>query len=110
MKSSSWERERWEGPLRKNDLGNDTGEMTLIVVECHPKWIDLKKSNKPSPLESSYIKSHTNHKGLTFETFLLIKKYCNNTSFDLAFDLVINSINIHFMVLIPIDVQCIRTT
>jgi hypothetical protein len=84
--------------------------MTLIVAESHPRWINFKKSNKPSSLEGSYVKSHTNHKGLTFETFLLQKKYCNNTSFDLALDLVINSIDIHFMVMILIDVQCTHTT
>lgn len=110
MKGSSWKKEGWEGPLRKNDLGDYIGEMTLIVVECHPRWINFKKYDKPSPLEGSYIKSHINHKGLTFETFLLLKKYCNNTSFGFALDLVINSINLHFMVLIPIDAQCMHTT
>jgi hypothetical protein len=81
MKGSLWKKEGWEGPLKKNDLGDYTSEMTLIVAECHPRWINLKKFDKPSPLEGSYIKSHINHKGLTFEMFILLKKYCNNTSF-----------------------------
>jgi D-alanyl-D-alanine carboxypeptidase len=43
---------------------------------------------------------HINHKGFTFNMFSLLEKYCNNASFNLALDLVINSKDLCFVVLL----------
>jgi len=45
------------------------------------------------------MESHTDHKGSTFDMFLLLKKYRNNPGFNLTLDLAIDSKELHFMVL-----------
>jgi hypothetical protein len=72
----------------------------LVVGECDPRWIDLDNSNdKPLTLEGNDMESHINHKGSTFNMFLLLEKYLNNAGFNLALDLTTNSKDLRFMVL-----------
>jgi len=68
--------------------------------ECGPKTIGLEDFDGPSPSKGNRIKSQTNHKGSTFHAFLLLEKYHNNASLDLAMDLATDSNNFCFMVLL----------
>jgi len=74
--------------------------MTSTARECDLKRIGLDNYvDEPSPLKGNNMELHTNHKGSTFNMFLLLKKYHNNPRLNLVLDLAIDSKELHFMVL-----------
>lgn len=64
----------WNGPRRCCDSRDGKGEITWVVGECDPRWISLDDSNdRPSTSECNDMESFTNHKGSTFDMFLLLE-------------------------------------
>jgi hypothetical protein len=51
------------------------------------------------------IESQTDHKSSAFDTFFLLKKYYNNVISNLDVDLVTNSNNFHFMVILTTHIR-----
>jgi hypothetical protein len=91
----------WNNTSRCCDSRDDKGEMTWVVGDDNPRWINSKDFNdRPSPLKGNGKESHTNHKACAFDMFLLLEKYRNNVGFNSMLDLASNSKDLHFMVLL----------
>ncbi len=97
----SREKEVWDGLPRCCDSRNDKGEMTWAARKCDPRWINPNDSDdEPSPFRGNEMELHIKHKGFAFDLFLLLNKYHNNAGFNFALDLVIDSKDLCFMVLL----------